>query len=252
VGLKLPSETLFYSIRCGARQSAQSSLFLVRTASQLDQSRAIRLHGDAQREVTMHAKRTLGLLFSLAIALVFGRATQAKTKKAPKSCWDTATTQLAMNECAGKELRTSEQRLSALLTKLGLRPDDPAQKAWEAYRDAQIEAIYPKQNAGGYGSVFPMCLANLEKKLTDGRIADLKRLITSDEGEVCSGLRLNTGRAQSQRGSLSAKRCLALPPTKVAQSLERTLPRPKNAVRAYFLLGEAWAAAGAAGDPLAS
>jgi uncharacterized protein YecT (DUF1311 family) len=120
----------------------------------------------------------------------------AQQRKKPKSCWDTAMTQLAMNECAGSELKAAQTKMAALLKKLGVPPDNPAQKAWEAYRDAQLEAIYPQEGTPGYGSVFPMCFAKLKTDLTEGRIRDLKALTTSGEGDVCYGLRpVATGRS---------------------------------------------------------
>jgi uncharacterized protein YecT (DUF1311 family) len=98
-------------------------------------------------------------------------------------------TQQGMNECAGKELQKAELKLERLLTLLGIRKDSPEQKAWEAYRDAQLAAIYPQDDISSYGSVYPMCLAILKKTLTEGRIRDLKVLITSGEGDVCYGYR---------------------------------------------------------------
>jgi hypothetical protein len=96
-----------------------------------------------------------------------------------------------MNQCASKELKAAEARMDALLKKLGIGPNDPAQKAWEAYRDAQLEAIYPnpKENIGDYGSVYPMCFAMLENTLVQGRIRDLKSLTFPGEGDVCWGLK---------------------------------------------------------------
>ena len=125
----------------------------------------------------------------------------AQQRKKPKSCWDTAMTQLAMNECAGSELKAAQKRMAALLKKLGVSPDDPAQKAWEAYRDAQLEAIYPREGTPGYGSVFPMCFAILKTDLTEGRIRDLKALTTSGEGDVCYGLRPVAARRNKQLSS---------------------------------------------------
>jgi uncharacterized protein YecT (DUF1311 family) len=110
-------------------------------------------------------------------------------------------TQLAMNECAGSELKAAQTRMAALLKKLGVSPDDPAQKAWEAYRDAQLEAIYPREGTPGYGSVFPMCFAILKTDLTEGRIRDLKALTTSGEGDVCYGLRPVAARRNKQLSS---------------------------------------------------
>ena len=70
--------------------------------------------------------------------------------------------------------------MAALLKELGIDRNSPDQKAWEAYRDAPLQAIYPatdKDNAE-YGSVYPMCLAALKKCLSEGRIRDLKGLTT--------------------------------------------------------------------------
>src|SRR5258708_27131660 len=110
-------------------------------------------------------------------------------------------TQLAMNQCAGSDLKAAETRMAALLKKLGVSSDDPAQKAWEAYRDAQLEAIYPKENTGEFGWVDPMCFAKDKTALVKGRISDLNALITPGEGDVCSGLKSIAAR---RRNGLSA------------------------------------------------
>ncbi len=98
-------------------------------------------------------------------------------------------TQGGMNECAVQELHKAELKLGRLLNQLGIRRDSPEQKAWEAYRDAQLAALYPQEGISSFGSVYPMCLAILKRTLTEGRIRDLKALTTSGEGDVCSGYR---------------------------------------------------------------
>ena len=98
-------------------------------------------------------------------------------------------TQGEMSACAAKDLNKAELKLERLLKQLGIGRDSPEQKAWEAYRDAQLSAIYPQEDISSYGSVYPMCLAILKKTLTEGRIRDLKALITSGEGDVCYGYR---------------------------------------------------------------
>jgi uncharacterized protein YecT (DUF1311 family) len=115
------------------------------------------------------------------------RPAAAKTE----SCSQTANTQSDLNECAGKELRQAEARLAALLKRLSIDVNSPEEKAWEAYRDAQLKAIYPSvaNEQAEYGSVYPMCLATLKKKLTESRIRDLKALTTS-EGDTCLGYRV--------------------------------------------------------------
>jgi uncharacterized protein YecT (DUF1311 family) len=143
-------------------------------------------------------------LFSFSV-LIVPQICCAQQKKRPKSCWDTALTQLAMNECAGKELRAEETRLEALLKRLGVGPDDLAQKAWEGYRDAQLEAIYARENGHDYGSVYPMCFAQLRTKLVKGRIRDLNALTTSGEGDVCYGLKSIAERQRDKPAALTQK-----------------------------------------------
>ena len=72
-------------------------------------------------------------------------ARQTSTASAAKaqSCSQTANTQADLSECAGKELQQAEARLAALLKRLGIDANSPEEKAWEAYRDAQLKAIYP-------------------------------------------------------------------------------------------------------------
>jgi uncharacterized protein YecT (DUF1311 family) len=118
-------------------------------------------------------------------------APQAPAAAKAQSCSQTANTQMDLNECAGKGLRQAEARLAALLKRLRIDPNSPEEKAWEAYRDAQLKAIYPPvgNEQAEYGSVYPMCLATLKKKLTESRIRDLK-MLTTTEGDACLGYRV--------------------------------------------------------------
>ena len=100
-----------------------------------------------------------------------------------------------MNDCALKDLHETELKLERLLKQLGLAPNSPEQKAWEAYRDAQLAALYPQEDISSYGSVYPMCFAILKKALTEGRIRDLKALTTSGEGDVCYGYRASSNKS---------------------------------------------------------
>jgi uncharacterized protein YecT (DUF1311 family) len=95
-----------------------------------------------------------------------------------------------LNECASKELKQAETRLAALLKKLGVDSNSPEEQAWEAYRDAQLKAIYPPvaDERAEYGSIYPMCLVTLKRKLTESRIRDLK-MLTTTEGDACLGYR---------------------------------------------------------------
>src|SRR5271169_3374295 len=108
---------------------------------------------------------------------MFSSPVMAQThRQKPDPCKDTSNmTQGGINDCAVKELHKAELKLEKLLNQLGIRKDSAEQKAWEAYRDAQLAAIYPQEDISSYGSVwsvYPMCLAILKKTLTEGRIRD--------------------------------------------------------------------------------
>jgi uncharacterized protein YecT (DUF1311 family) len=137
-------------------------------------------------------RRIVGIalpLFLAAASLTAQTPSSAPAKQ--DSCSQTATTQTDLSECAGKELQQAEARLEALLKRLGIVSNSPEEKAWEAYRDVQLKAIYPpvSDERAEYGSVYPMCWATLKKKLTESRIRDLKALTTS-EGDACLGYRV--------------------------------------------------------------
>ena len=136
----------------------------------------------------------IGVTFLLAAGSLMAQTpSRVPPKQAAKaaSCSQTANTQLELDQCAGKELQQAEARLAALLKRLSIDPNSPEEKAWEAYRDAQLKAIYPpvSDERAEYGSIYPMCWATLKKKLTENRIRDLKALTTS-EGDGCLGYRV--------------------------------------------------------------
>lgn len=111
--------------------------------------------------------------------------------------WDTAGNQLELNAMAGKDCSAAEREMDKQLTRvLDLAKSDPrqvervrrAQTAWEAYRDAQMEALYGC--GSGYGSVMPMCYSMDRQSLVTTRTADLRAMADSNqpeqEGDVCA------------------------------------------------------------------
>ncbi|MGB7330433.1 MAG: lysozyme inhibitor LprI family protein, partial [Terriglobales bacterium] len=64
-----------------------------------------------------------------------------------------------------------------------------AQKAWLAFRDAELEALYPKDNKQAeYGTVYPMCHCSELQFLTEERTKQLNRWLDGTrEGDVCAG-----------------------------------------------------------------
>jgi uncharacterized protein YecT (DUF1311 family) len=103
------------------------------------------------------------------LAVVVYLFSASLTAQTPSTGGDTCSqsadaTQMDLNRCAAKELQKAESRLAALLKELGIDRNSPEQKAWEAYRDAQLQAIYPAIDSeiAEYGSVYAM-LGNSEE-----------------------------------------------------------------------------------------
>ena len=64
-----------------------------------------------------------------------------------------------------------------------------AQRAWLAFREAELAARYPEQDKRlSYGSVYPMCRRQVLAELTGQQTAQLRQwLAGAEEGEVCAG-----------------------------------------------------------------
>jgi len=68
-----------------------------------------------------------------------------------------------------------------------------AQKTWEVYRDAHLEALYPG-SPEKYGSVNAMCRCVILNRMTRERIETLRYWLSGDtEGDVCAGSRMRRG-----------------------------------------------------------
>lgn len=114
------------------------------------------------------------------------------------SCYDKALTQLAMNNCAAQELRQATADLQAAYAKLHARASatnptaarriEAAQRAWEAFLNAHLDATFASEDICDYGSVYPMCHAQLRRQLILARTAQLAAMLApAPEGEVCTG-----------------------------------------------------------------
>lgn len=110
-----------------------------------------------------------------------------------------AQTQLQMNTEACDEYKKADDRLNAIYQQVleqnkadaaFIAKLKKAQRAWLAFRDAELEAIYPatdKQTE--YGSVYPMCNCMELTTLVNQRIEQLSGWLSAKEGDVCSGSR---------------------------------------------------------------
>jgi uncharacterized protein YecT (DUF1311 family) len=110
-----------------------------------------------------------------------------------RACDDKARTQMEMNACASDELARVDAELNnvyqKLLSKAASLPEaatkiKAAERAWIAYRDAYMEAMYPAQDKQAeYGSMYPMEFDLVRAKLTKRQVTTLKELLQqySDE-----------------------------------------------------------------------
>ncbi len=103
------------------------------------------------------------------ILLVLALRTPAVCQSKKSACWKTATTQLEVKQCAGADASAADAELNRvyqqLLSKLAGDEDAikklrVAQRAWVAFRDAQLDALFPAENKQTeYGSMYQMCYA---------------------------------------------------------------------------------------------
>jgi uncharacterized protein YecT (DUF1311 family) len=106
-------------------------------------------------------------------------------------------TQAEINLKACGEAKQAEDKMKALYEqvlkkydydKVFIKNIEAAQKAWEAYRDAHIRALYPYEYRAAYGSAIGACDCAQVVRLTTARIKELQRWVDGTfEGDVCAG-----------------------------------------------------------------
>ena len=133
--------------------------------------------------------RYLAVVFLMALS-GFPRSAQYSAQY--QTCSDRAKTQTEMNACANEEAVRVDADLNdvyrKLLSKAASRPEalakiKAAERAWVAYRDAYIDAMYPANDKQAeYGSVYPMEVDLLRAKLTGQQVAALRALLEQYSG----------------------------------------------------------------------
>ena len=106
-------------------------------------------------------------------------------------------TQTDMNICSGSDFKEADVQLNAVYQavlskhradKAFIQNLQAAQRAWLAWRDAEMKAIFPDREPGYYGSVLPMCWSGQLEQLTRERTKQLQVWLDGlPEGEVCGG-----------------------------------------------------------------
>lgn len=130
--------------------------------------------------------RLARLIAATAVAIVFssaGSLAQTQSESSQDACTGFKQADALLNKNYNQVLAEYKKN-APLIRKLKI-----SQRAWIAYRDAQIEALYPAPNKRAeYGSVYPMCRCNALATLTTQRADELKKWIDgAEEGDVCSG-----------------------------------------------------------------
>jgi uncharacterized protein YecT (DUF1311 family) len=118
--------------------------------------------------------------------VLFSFASFAQESSQYRACNEKAKTQAELNICASGEAARADARLDEvyrdLLSKAASEPKatakiKAAEKAWIAYRDAYLEAMYPAEDKQAeYGSIYPMEANLLLAKLTCRQVTALEEL----------------------------------------------------------------------------
>lgn len=125
-------------------------------------------------------KRTLLTAALIALMMPVAHADECKD----------AQDQATMTRCAEKDYKASDARLNALYGEIGKRLSGDAdtkrlfakaERAWVAFRDA--ECGFSASGVTG-GSAHPMTYAMCLNDLTQKRIADFRRYLSCEEGDM--------------------------------------------------------------------
>jgi uncharacterized protein YecT (DUF1311 family) len=92
-----------------------------------------------------------------------------------------------MNRCADQDAKAADAELNRVYQELlskskgdasATKKLRDAQRAWIAFRDAQLEALYPAEDKQReYGSIYPMCYAIVTTAMTKDRTIQLRRML---------------------------------------------------------------------------
>lgn len=136
-------------------------------------------------------------LLALLLALVL----HSPTAQAQMSPCRPDGTQAELNVCAQDSLAVADAELNEVFQQILKRHAGDqdfldrlktAQARWIAFRDAEVDARFPKAggdvNSLAYGSVTGMCMMGVREQLTRKRTAELRVWLDGvEEGDVCAG-----------------------------------------------------------------
>ncbi|HUA78945.1 MAG TPA: lysozyme inhibitor LprI family protein [Dyella sp.] len=112
------------------------------------------------------------------------------------TCMDHAQSQADMASCAVQSLNAADKELNQVYqqvlkkhaaNKAFVAKLKAAQKAWLAFRDAELAARFP-EGKSQYASAYPMCADGEVETLTRQRTEQLRQWLRgAQEGDVCAG-----------------------------------------------------------------
>lgn len=155
----------------------------------------------------------------LVVPLLIG---QQEPQRTFADCDKAAHTQADLTECASTDYKTADDELNSTYQQLlrkaagdrvAIQKIKAAERAWGAFRDAEIAALYPADDKQKeYGTVFPMCANLALGNLTRQRTKMLKHMLNPVEGDVCDGgLLYQEGNQPAASGPSASGRQLKLP-----------------------------------------
>jgi len=112
---------------------------------------------------------------------------------------DNDQSQLGLDMAAGREFKRADDTLNIIYNKVLTKHKGDkifidkfikAELAWIAFRDAEMDAIFPEEDKQlAYGSSYPMSYCIVIANLTWDRVKQLNEWLTAKEGDLSNGSR---------------------------------------------------------------
>jgi uncharacterized protein YecT (DUF1311 family) len=122
------------------------------------------------------------------------QSTEEAETAAQSPCWQKALTTFEMGQCAAEDRKQADDELNKTYQQvLALHRGGPAalarinraQRAWLAFRDAELDMLFAEEDRPHRGTMFSMCRVLRLVRLTEERTKALKQMLNPKEGDVC-------------------------------------------------------------------
>lgn len=136
----------------------------------------------------------LGVIFWLIPCI-----SRAQVSDALQACNAKAVSQVEVNKCTEDEFKRADEEMNrayenllarAAKNAVAVKKIKAAQKAWLAFREAHLDAVFPAEDkTAAYGVMQPMCGSMLRAEMARDRTKVLETMANPEEGDVCGGQR---------------------------------------------------------------